>query len=112
MLIAQAAFSDGVVALNVKARATIGTNARRPVSPAAAVESGAHGGGLPNGINGRQLADAAREARPELTVLFVTGYAESALLDHGHLAPRMHVVTKPVSMETLATRIEELIGGA
>ena len=32
--------------------------------------------GLPGGMNGRQLADAARERRPNLNVLFVTGYAE------------------------------------
>jgi CheY-like chemotaxis protein len=64
--------------------------------------------GLP-GMNGRQLADALRSSRPDLKVLFITGYAESAVLNHGHLEPGMHVITKPFAMETLASRIKELI---
>lgn len=65
--------------------------------------------GLPGGMNGRQVADAARVARPGLKVLFITGYAENALINHGHLDSGMHVLTKPFAMETLATRIKELI---
>nr|WP_282571916.1 PAS domain S-box protein [Roseomonas acroporae] len=65
--------------------------------------------GLPGGMNGRQLADAARELRPGLKVLFITGYAENAVVGNGHLAPGMHVLTKPFAMETLASRIRELI---
>jgi PAS domain S-box-containing protein len=65
--------------------------------------------GLPNGMNGRQLADAARALRPELKILFITGYAENALLNHGHLAHGMQVVTKPFAMEGLATRIKTLL---
>ena len=65
--------------------------------------------GLPGGINGRQVADAARSLRPELKVLFITGYAENAVLNHGHLDPGMHVMTKPFAMEALASRIRELI---
>ncbi|MGC9271062.1 PAS domain S-box protein, partial [Acidiphilium sp.] len=41
--------------------------------------------GLPGGMNGRQMADAARQYRPDLNVLFITGYAENALVSHGHL---------------------------
>ncbi len=41
--------------------------------------------GLPNGINGRQVADAARQIRPNLKVLFITGYAENAVIGNGHL---------------------------
>ena len=67
--------------------------------------------GLPGGLNGRQVADAARAARPGLNVLFITGYAENAVLSHGHLEPGMHVLTKPFAMEALAARIRELIGG-
>jgi len=66
--------------------------------------------GLP-GLNGRQVADAARALRPDLKVLFITGYAETALLSHGHLEPGMHVLTKPFAMEALASRIKELIAG-
>ncbi len=65
--------------------------------------------GLPAGMNGRQLADAARTARPGLKVLFITGYAENAVLSHGHLDPGMHVLTKPFAMGILADRIRELI---
>ncbi len=65
--------------------------------------------GLPGGMNGRQVADAARMVRPELKVLFITGYAENAVLSHGHLDPGMHVVTKPFAMDALAARIRELI---
>ena len=67
--------------------------------------------GLPGGLNGRQVADAARMARPKLKVLFITGYAENAVLSHGHLDPGMHVLTKPFAMETLAARIKDLIAG-
>ena len=62
-------------------------------------------------MNGRQVADAARVGRPDLKVLFITGYAETALLGHGHLDPGMHVLTEPFAMEALAGRIRELIGG-
>jgi signal transduction histidine kinase/CheY-like chemotaxis protein len=41
--------------------------------------------GLPGGLNGRQVADAARALRPDLRILFVTGYAENAVLNHGHI---------------------------
>lgn len=66
--------------------------------------------GLSGGMNGRQLADAARLTRPGLKVLFITGYAENAVLSHGHLGPGMHVLTKPFAMDALAARIRELIG--
>ncbi len=65
--------------------------------------------GLPGGMNGRQMADAARTARPDLKVLFITGYAENAAVGNGHLEPGMHVMTKPFAMEALASRIKELI---
>ena len=65
--------------------------------------------GLPGGTNGRQMADAARASRPDLKVLFITGYAENAAVGNGQLAPGMHVMTKPFGMEALATRIRTLI---
>ena len=65
--------------------------------------------GLPGGMNGRQMADAARERRPGLQVLFITGYAENAVVGNGHLEPGMHVMTKPFALEALASRIKELI---
>jgi signal transduction histidine kinase/ActR/RegA family two-component response regulator len=65
--------------------------------------------GLPGGMNGRQVADAGRMIRPGLKVLFITGYAENAVLSHRHLASGMHVMTKPLAMDALANRIKELI---
>jgi signal transduction histidine kinase/DNA-binding response OmpR family regulator len=65
--------------------------------------------GLPGGMNGRQVADAARSARPGLKVLFITGYAENAVLSHGHLERGMHVMTKPFEMDVLARRVKALI---
>jgi CheY-like chemotaxis protein len=62
-------------------------------------------------MNGRQVADAARSVRPDLKVLFITGYAENAVLSHGHLDPGMHVLTKPFAMDTIAARIRDLIEG-
>jgi transposase/CheY-like chemotaxis protein len=50
--------------------------------------------GLPGGMNGRQMTDAARQHRPKLKVLFITGYAENAAISNGHLEPGMHVLTK------------------
>ncbi len=67
--------------------------------------------GLPGGMNGRQVADAARTTRPGLKVLFITGYAENAVVSHGHLDAGMHVLTKPFPMEALASRIKDLIAG-
>jgi len=67
--------------------------------------------GLPGGMNGRQVADAGRAVRPGLKVLFITGYAENAVVGNGHLDPGMHVLTKPFAMEALASRIKELIAG-
>jgi CheY-like chemotaxis protein len=65
--------------------------------------------GLPGGMNGRQLADAARATRPGLKVLFITGYAENAVIGHGHLESGMQVVTKPFAMDALAGRIRAMI---
>ena len=65
--------------------------------------------GLPGGMNGRQVAEAARELRPALKVLFITGYAENAVLNHGHLDPGMHVLTKPFAIDDLAERMRNLI---
>jgi len=65
--------------------------------------------GLPGGMNGRQLADAALVMRPNLKVLFITGYAESAVIGKGNLEPCMHILTKPFSLETLGARIKEII---
>jgi CheY-like chemotaxis protein len=66
--------------------------------------------GLPGGLNGRQVADAAQALRPNLKVLFITGYAENAALNHGHIGPGMAVLTKPFAISELARRVERMLG--
>lgn len=65
--------------------------------------------GLPGGMNGRQVADAARAQRPDLKVLFVTGYAENAAVGNGNLEQGMHVLTKPFLHAELINKVRELI---
>jgi PAS domain S-box-containing protein len=65
--------------------------------------------GLPGGMNGRQLAEAARMIQPKLRVLFITGYAETVALNPDHLEPGMHVLTKPFAMAVLGERIKAII---
>ncbi|WP_044562392.1 PAS domain-containing sensor histidine kinase [Azospirillum sp. B4] len=67
--------------------------------------------GLPQGMNGRQLADAGRELRPGLKVLFITGYAENAVIGNERLPPGLHIQTKPFTMETLGNRIKGILSG-
>jgi PAS domain S-box-containing protein len=68
--------------------------------------------GLPGGMNGRQLADAALVSRPDLKVLFITGYAETAVIGDGCLKPGMHVLTKPFSLEALGGRVREIVAAS
>jgi PAS domain S-box-containing protein len=64
--------------------------------------------GLP-GMNGRQLADQARETRPELKILFITGYAESVAMAEGFLLPGMEMITKPFDLDVLSRRIRAMV---
>jgi CheY-like chemotaxis protein len=64
--------------------------------------------GLP-GMNGRQVADQAREGRPDLKILFITGYAESVAMADGFLQPGMEMITKPFDLDHLAQRIRAMI---
>ena len=63
--------------------------------------------GLPGIINGRQLAEAIRVKRPDLEVLFITGYAENAV--YGHLERGMHMLDKPFQMDAFAAKVAELL---
>ena len=62
--------------------------------------------GLP-GLNGRQLADAARSVRPGLPVIFMSGYAEKASLPAGALEPNMDIIAKPFAFETLVDQVRK-----
>ena len=66
--------------------------------------------GLP-GLNGRQLADAARVSRPNLPILFLTGYAEKAA-GQSFLEPGMQILVKPFKDEMLIAKVRELLEGA
>jgi signal transduction histidine kinase/CheY-like chemotaxis protein len=65
--------------------------------------------GLTGGLNGRQLAEAARQRQPDLKVLLITGFAENAVLGNDVLAPGMQVMTKPFSLGALTLRVRELL---
>ncbi len=65
--------------------------------------------GLPGGMNGRQVADAARVARPDLKVIFITGYAENAVVGNGYLDHGMTVVTKPFELSALMNRVADVL---
>lgn len=65
--------------------------------------------GLPNGMNGRQVADAARVLRPGLKVLFITGFAENAAVGNGQLEPGMELLTKPFTLEALSMKVAEML---
>ena len=62
-------------------------------------------------MNGRQLADAARQRRPGLKVLFITGYAEGETAGGSLLDEGMQVLTKPFRVAALTAKVREVIGG-
>ena len=65
--------------------------------------------GLP-GLNGRQLAEIARQHRPGLRVLFMTGYAARAAVRSEFLAPGMDMIAKPFAVDELVQRIRAMVG--
>jgi PAS domain S-box-containing protein len=64
--------------------------------------------GLP-GMNGREVAERAREDKPDLKILFITGYAESVALSDGFLQPGMGMITKPFDLADLSLRIRAMV---
>jgi CheY-like chemotaxis protein len=62
-------------------------------------------------MNGRALADASRALRPDLKVLLMTGYASDASASEG-FAAGMELITKPFTVEALATRLRRMLGDA
>jgi CheY-like chemotaxis protein len=65
--------------------------------------------GLPGGMNGRQVADAAKVRRPHLKVIFVTGYAENAAIGNGFVGNGMQVITKPFPIDEFVRRIKAVV---
>lgn len=65
--------------------------------------------GLPGGINGRQLADAAHKLRPDLKVLFTTGYARNAIVHDGRLDPGVSLLPKPFTYAAVASKLSDVL---
>jgi CheY-like chemotaxis protein len=65
--------------------------------------------GLPGGMNGRQLAEEARRLRPDLKVLFTTGYARNAIVHDGRLDAGVDLITKPFSQAALAEKLRDVL---
>ena len=65
--------------------------------------------GLPGGMDGGQVAEEARKLRPDVKVLFITGFGEKAAVSHGHIEAGMSLLTKPFAMEALASRVKGLL---
>jgi signal transduction histidine kinase len=61
-------------------------------------------------INGRNLADEAQKRRPDLKVLFTTGYTRNAIVHNGVLDPDVQLISKPFSLEQLARKLREILG--
>lgn len=66
--------------------------------------------GLPNGMNGRQLADQVRMLWPQIPVLLVTGYAESTVMRNDTLPAQMELLTKPFAMTALVKKVGAMLG--
>jgi signal transduction histidine kinase/CheY-like chemotaxis protein len=64
---------------------------------------------MPGGMNGRELADEAVRRRPELRVLFTTGYTRNAIVHHGRLDAGVHMIGKPFSFAELSSKIRSLL---
>jgi len=62
-------------------------------------------------LHRRKLAAAAQERRPNLKVLFTTGYARNAIVHHGALDPGVELIVKPFSFANLAAKIRQILGG-
>jgi signal transduction histidine kinase/ActR/RegA family two-component response regulator len=64
---------------------------------------------LPGGMNGRQLADAAAKSRPDLKVLFTTGYTRNAIVHNGQLDPGIQLLGKPFTYSDLAAKLRAVL---
>jgi CheY-like chemotaxis protein len=60
-------------------------------------------------VNGRKLAEEARRRRPNLKILFTTGYSRNAVIHNGVLDAGVQLVGKPFTLEELATKVREVL---
>ena len=64
------------------------------------------------GMDGRQLAERVRQARPGIQVLYLSGYTENAIVDHGVLKPGVNLLAKPFSAQALTHSVRRLLDEA
>ncbi|MCK9909469.1 response regulator, partial [Microbacteriaceae bacterium K1510] len=64
---------------------------------------------LPGGVSGRQLSDSLLKLRPDLPVLYTTGYTRNAIVHHGRLDPDVHLLNKPYTQQDLLRKVRELL---
>jgi CheY-like chemotaxis protein len=62
--------------------------------------------------NGRKLADAARALRPDLPVIYTTGYTRNAVVHNGVVDAGVHLIGKPFTIEQLAAKVREVLDSA
>ncbi|MFP6772320.1 MAG: ATP-binding protein [Alphaproteobacteria bacterium] len=66
---------------------------------------------LPGGMNGRQVADAAKRENAALKVLFMSGYPRDAIIEQGRLEPSARLLSKPFNPTTLVQAVREILDG-
>jgi two-component system NtrC family sensor kinase len=66
---------------------------------------------LPGGMNGRQLADEALRRRPDLKVLYATGYTRNAIIHQGRLDADVELLTKPFTHDLLTRKVRQILDG-
>ena len=64
------------------------------------------------GVSGRQLADQLTRLRPEIKVLYASGYTDDAILQHGILEPGIAYLQKPFTRVALARKVREVLDGS
>jgi PAS domain S-box-containing protein len=64
--------------------------------------------GLP-GMNGRRLAEEAHARRPEIKVLYTTGYARNAIVHHGLIDPGVNLLPKPYTIQALGRKVRQVL---
>jgi PAS domain S-box-containing protein len=67
---------------------------------------------LNGSMNGREVADEALKIRPDLKVLFTTGYTRNAIIHHGRLDEGVQLITKPFAAASLVERVRRVLDGA